>query len=123
MTQEKTKYCHSCGAMIPYYDRYCPACNTPQPTLHGMLPIKQEPKKKVWLAVLLSLLITGLGQFYLGSRTRAVVFFGGTLLVGAIMSYGFAQEQIMTFGVIMALVSAYDAYQLALKIRTRNRLV
>lgn len=117
MTQEKTKYCHNCGTMIPYYDRYCPACNTLQPTLSGMQPIKEKPQKKVWIAVLLSLLITGLGQFYLGARKRAIGFFGGTLLLGFILSSNLPQEQIMTFGVIMAIISAYDAYQLALKNR------
>ena len=111
--------------MIPYFDRYCPACNTQQATLTGMQPIKEKPQKKVWIAVLLSLLITGLGQFYLGARTRAIAFFGGTLLLGAILSFNFPQEQIMAFGFIMAIISAYDAYQLALKTRSsiKNRVV
>lgn len=117
MTEEKTKYCHSCGAMIPYYDRYCPACNSPQPTLPGMMPIKQETNKRVWIAVLLSFLITGLGQYYLGARRRAVVFFGGTLLLGMVLSYGFTQDQIMGFGVVMAIISAIDAYQIAMGLR------
>ena len=117
MSQEKTKYCHQCGAMIPYYDRYCPACNTPQPTLSGMEPIREEAAKKVWIAVLLSFLITGLGQFYLGAHKRALFFFGGTLLIGFVLSYSYTQEQIMGFGVVMALISAYDAYQIAMKKR------
>ena len=115
MTEEKSKYCHQCGAMIPYYDRYCPACNAPQPTLSGMEPLKTESKKKVWIAVVLSFLITGLGQFYLGARRRAVAFFGGTLLMGAVLSYVMTQDQIMGFGVVMAIISAIDAYQLAIK--------
>ncbi len=101
--------------MIPYYDRYCPACNTPQPILPGMMPIKTESKKRVWIAVLLSFLITGLGQFYLGARRRAMAFFGGTLLMGAVLSYVMTQDQIMGFGVVMAIISAIDAYQLATK--------
>ena len=115
MTEEKSKYCHQCGAMIPYYDRYCPACNAPQPTLSGMIPIKTESQKKVWIAVVLSFLITGLGQFYLGARRRAMAFFGGTLLIGAVLSYFITQDQIMGFGVVMAIISAIDAYQLAIK--------
>jgi TM2 domain-containing membrane protein YozV len=117
MSQEKTKYCHQCGAMIPYYDRYCPSCNAPQPTLSGMEPIREDKGKKVWIAVFLSFLITGLGQFYLGAHRRAIAFFGGTLVVGFVLSYNYTQEQIMGFGVVMALISAYDAYQLA----TRKR--
>ena len=114
MTEEKTKYCHKCGAMIPYYDRYCPACNSPQPTLPGMMYIKEDTGKRVWIAVLLSFLITGLGQYYLGARRRALAFFGGTLLLGAVLSYGFTQDQIIGFGVVMAIISAIDAYQIAM---------
>ena len=80
-----------------------------------MMQVKTESKKNVWIAVILSFLITGLGQFYLGARRRAVAFFGGTLLMGAFLSYVMSQEQIMGFGVIMAIFSAIDAYKLAMK--------
>lgn len=115
MTQEKTKYCHHCGAMIPYFDRYCPACSKLQPTLPGMLPIKEESRKNIWLAVILSFLITGLGQYYLGARRRAVAFFTGTLLLGAILSYILTQDQILGLGVVMAIISAIDAYQIGIR--------
>ena len=114
MSEEKTKYCHSCGAMIPYFDRYCPACGAPQPALSGMEPVKQVGVKKVWVAVLLSFLITGAGQLYLGEYRRGTTFMLGTLLIGAALSYYFTQDQIMGFGVAMALISAYDAYRRAL---------
>lgn len=115
MAQEKTKYCHNCGSMIPYYDKYCPACSAQQPNLPGMKPLKTGRGKKVWMAVVLSLLVTGLGQLYLGAHKRAIAFFGGTLITGAVLSIGLTQEQVMGFGVIMALISAYDAYQMAIK--------
>jgi TM2 domain-containing membrane protein YozV len=115
MSEEKTKYCHNCGAMIPYYDRYCPACNAPQPVLPGMEPVKQAGVKKVWIAVLLSFLITGAGQLYLGESRRGATFLLGTLLIGVALSYYFTQDQIMGFGVAMALISAYDAYRLGLR--------
>ena len=114
MTQEKTKYCHNCGAMIPYLDRYCPACNTSQPTLPGMMPLKEVSSKKVWIAVLLSFLITGLGQYYLGARRRAIAFFGGTMLLGVLLSYTMTQDQVLSFGVVMAIISAIDAYQMGI---------
>jgi len=122
MTQEKEKYCHSCGTLIPYYDRHCPACGEQQPTLPGMEPLREEEskEKKVWIAVLLSFLITGLGQYYLGARRRGVAFFAGTLLMGVILSISYTQEQIMGFGVFIAAVSAIDAYQLA---RRKNQSI
>jgi TM2 domain-containing membrane protein YozV len=113
MTEEKTKYCHQCGAMIPYMDRYCPACNAKQGMLSGMEPIKEDKGKSPWTAVILSFLITGLGQLYLGKRKRAAAFFIGTLVLGGVLSTSFTQEQIMGFGVIMALISAIDAYMIS----------
>ena len=115
MNQEKTKYCHNCGTMIPYYDRYCPACNIQQPSLPGMDSKPHIKKKKIWIAVLLSFLITGLGQYYLGARRRAIAFFGGTMLIGILLTYGLTQEQLMGFGFLMTLISAYDAYKIANK--------
>lgn len=100
--------------MIPYLDRYCPACSTLQPTLPGMIPIKEEPSKRIWLAVVLSFLITGLGQYYLGARRRAIAFFVGTLLLGAILSYILTQDQVLSVGVVMAIISAIDAYQIGM---------
>ena len=40
------------------------------------------------------------------ARTRAIAFFGGTLMLGFILSYSLPQEQIMVLGVIMAIISA-----------------
>jgi TM2 domain-containing membrane protein YozV len=80
-----------------------------------MDPQPSTQKRKIWIAVLLSFLVTGLGQYYLGARRRAVAFFGGTMLTGVVLSYGLSQELMMGFGVIMALISAYDAYKIATK--------
>jgi len=114
MSQEKTKYCYKCGTMIPYYERYCPACNAPQPVLPDMEPIgKKALKKKVWTAVLLSFLVTGLGQYYLGRHWRALAFFGGTLVTGMLLSLFLTKEQVMFFGLAMAIASSIDAYMLA----------
>ena len=113
MSSDKSKYCHQCGAMIPYMDRYCPACHAPQPTLEGMTPIKVDNGKSPWTAVILSFLITGLGQLYLGKRMRAFAFFGFTIIMGLFLTDFFTQEQIMGFGVVMAIISAIDAYRIA----------
>ena len=113
MTEEKTKYCHQCGAMIPYMDKYCPACNAKQGIISGMEPVKEDKGKSPWTAVILSFLITGLGQLYLGKRKRAAVFFIGTLILGGVLSISYSQEQVMGFGVLMAFISAIDAYMIA----------
>ena len=81
----------------------------------GMIPTKGNSRKKVWVAVLLSFLITGLGQLYLGKNRRALIFFGGTIIIGAILSTSFSQDQIIGVGLVIALISAYDAYKLAIR--------
>ncbi len=113
MSEEKSKYCYQCGAMIPYMDRHCPSCHTPQPMLPGMEPVKEDKGKSPLIAVVLSFLITGLGQLYLGKRRRALAFFGFTIIVGILLTEMYSQEQIMGFGVLMAIISAVDAYRLA----------
>lgn len=97
--------------MIPYMDEYCPSCSEQQPVMPGMSPRVDKPKKKVWLAVLASLLITGLGQVYVGEWRKGIAYFVGTITVGFLLSDYFEYSTIMLFGTLMALISAYDAYK------------
>jgi TM2 domain-containing membrane protein YozV len=81
------------------------------------MPGMRKPiqKKNPWIALILSLLITGLGQLYLRNYSRAAIFFGGTVLTGIFLSLYFSNENIMVFGVFMAVISAWDAYRQANK--------
>jgi TM2 domain-containing membrane protein YozV len=117
MTEEKTKYCHHCGAMIPYNDEYCPSCGELQPSLGTKTRITKK-RKNPTLAIILSLLVTGLGQIYLGKYVRGLVFFLGTVLIGWLMSFYITYEQTLIIGVILAIISAYDAYLEAKKINS-----
>lgn len=80
-----------------------------------MVPRMQKPDKKVWVAVLSSLLITGLGQVYVGEWRKGIAFFVGTFSIGYMMSYYFDYGTIMLFGTVMAVISAYDAYLTLIK--------
>lgn len=111
MSQPNEKYCPYCGTLIPYKDEYCPACNKQQPAMPGMAPRVEKPKKKVWLAVLLSLIVTGLGHVYIGEWRKGLGFFGGTILIGMALSFVADYNTVMLFGTIMAVMSAYDAYR------------
>lgn len=111
MGEEKEKYCPHCGTLIPYKELYCPLCGKPQPQIMGLR--KPRAKKNQWIAFFLSLLITGLGQLYLRRYTRAGVFFGGTLIIGSLLSRYFTFEQVLLLGALISLISAWDAYQLA----------
>lgn len=110
MSGERTKFCPHCGTMIPYDEAYCPACGEPQPSPEG---VSRRPVKKTWIAVLLSLLITGLGHVYLGRWRRGLTIFAATLAVGGVASLYLPNDQVMLIGLLFALFSAYDAYLLS----------
>jgi len=110
MSEERTKFCPHCGAMIPYDEASCPACGKPQPVLEAA---SRKPVKKTWIAVLLSLLVTGLGHVYLGRWRRGLTIFITTLAVGGVASLYFTYDQVMFIGLLFALFSAYDAYLLS----------
>ena len=110
MSLNDEKYCSYCGTMIPYMDEYCPSCGKLLPVMPGMAPRYEKPKKKVWVAVLASLLVTGLGQVYIGEWKKGIAFFVGTFSLGFALSYYLEYGDIMLFGTIVAILSAYDAY-------------
>jgi predicted nucleic acid-binding Zn ribbon protein len=110
MSEERTKFCPHCGTMIPYDESYCPACGEPQPILEG---VRRKTVKKTWIAVLLSLLVTGLGHVYLGRWRRGLTILAVTLAVGGVASLYLTYDQVMFIGLFFALFSAYDAYLLS----------
>jgi predicted nucleic acid-binding Zn ribbon protein len=110
MSEERTKFCPHCGTMIPYDESYCPACGEPQPVLEG---VRRKPAKKTWVAVLLSLIVTGLGHVYLGRWRRGLTILVITLVVGGVASLYFTYDHVMLIGLFFALFSAYDAYLLS----------
>jgi TM2 domain-containing membrane protein YozV len=76
----------------------------------GMRTAVEKPTKKIWLAVLLSLLITGLGQVYVGQWRKGIAFFVGTFTMGFVLFDFVEYNLIMLLGTVMAIISAYDAY-------------
>jgi TM2 domain-containing membrane protein YozV len=112
MTEEKTKFCPRCGTMIPYNEAFCPLCGEEQPQRAG---VANKVNRRTWVAVVLSLLITGLGHFYLRKWRRGLGFFGLALMVGILASSYLSYEQIFIVGAIIAVASAIDAYNLSKK--------
>jgi len=114
LTEEKTKYCPSCGAMIDYKYATCPACGKPQPPLPGMEAAPGEPKKKnITLAVILSLFVNGLGQVYLGRTRRGVIIMGVTLILEYVLDPYLTVVQYYGLGLILGVIAAIDTYRCA----------
>lgn len=114
MTEEKTKFCPRCGTMIPYEEATCPLCGELQPRFAGQ---KVKPRKRTWVAVVLSLLVTGLGHVYLGEWRRGLTFFGVAFVVGFVASDFVSYDRLIILGVIVAVAAAYDAYNISKRSR------
>ena len=122
-----TKVCPNCGATIPADAVFCPNCGaklaptpvpaqpvpppapTPQPAYQpGSQPAPQavQPvnKKEPILALILSFIIPGLGQIYVGNVKKGIIF-----LIIAVILYIFTG----LIGIIFAIYTMYDAYKMA----------
>ncbi len=69
----------------------CPSCGKTQPPLDGIVVAQKKPKKNPLLALILSLLITGAGQIYLGRVLRGLLFLGSVLLLVIVYNAGISQ--------------------------------
>jgi len=119
VSEKKTKYCPYCGTQIEYRYTICPSCGKPQPLIDGVERTPQPQKKNPLIAVVLSLLITGVGQIYLGYIRRGLLFLGSIILLGVLLQQYLTFEEEMIVGLIFQIISAWDAYRLAKAI---NRL-
>jgi len=113
--EKKTKFCPFCGSQIDNSYINCPVCGKLQPPLESELRPSSK-KKNVTFAVLLSLLVTGLGQAYLGVWVRGLSFLISALLIVFFLEPYLTDEQMMIIGVIFGILSAIDAYFVAKKI-------
>jgi TM2 domain-containing membrane protein YozV len=103
-------FCTNCGRQNPDESRFCVGCGTnlsvPPPDLNrpGSVKTFAQGKKPV-SALVMSLLIVGLGQFYNGDVKKGLL-----MLVGAIVG-GLASFSLLWW--VMSLWSAVDAYRVA----------
>jgi len=111
----ETKICPNCGAEVPIDANFCPKCGVnftePKVSQQAQQPIAQAPspvdrsnRKDPILAAILSFIIPGVGQIYVGATTRGVVY-----IILAIILY----LLFIIPGVIFAIYALYDAYRLA----------
>ncbi len=95
------KFCTTCGAKIHQDAELCPKCGVRQPT-HKETK-KGEGEKEVWIAVLASVIVPGLGQLYTNqSFGKAALIFCTSWLI------------------IPYFYGIYDAYREVKKIRGEN---
>ena len=110
-------FCPNCGKQIPDDAKFCPECGfaSSKTEATGPKPVDANTaimfnKKSEGLALILSLLICGLGQIYVGKATRGIGFLLGAIVLAVLSAFLF-------FPIIVAFVlwvyGMYDAYNLA----------
>lgn len=75
--QQKIKFCYNCGAELTGNFKFCPECGQ---DLSSNIASSNKPaivaprEKNTLLAVILSVLLPGLGQIYLGLDNKGAIF-------------------------------------------------
>lgn len=112
---KETKFCVNCGAQIDIKEEICPGCGVKQPLLPRAPQAYMIGKKSPTLAAVLSFLITGLGQIYVGQITRGLAFLIFGFLVAGVASLAYGGGIVWIIAIIIWGAAAYDAYTLAQK--------
>jgi TM2 domain-containing membrane protein YozV len=112
---ENTTYCESCGAKVGNTDPPIPMSTGNQ----GAVPVQtahaaaQVQKKNPWISLILSLIITGVGQIYNGQIKKGII-----LLVAFIVVYLI----FWPLALIIWIFGMYDAYSTAGKINNGDHI-
>lgn len=100
---QNSKFFSNCGSQIDFKAEICPKCGVRQ-----SLSISSE--KNVWIAVLLSLLIVGLGHFYLGLPKKGALFLIMTIISWVLIA---AVIGIVLYPLVI-IYGIYDVYRSAI---------
>lgn len=86
--EKDTKFCSNCGFEMPKTSKFCPECGTTAervPPVMNTTTIVVPSNKSSGLAALLSFLIIGLGQVYLGLTKKGIILFLLAIISGVLM--------------------------------------
>ncbi|WP_292603235.1 double zinc ribbon domain-containing protein [Methanobrevibacter sp. UBA212] len=86
--EKDTKFCSNCGFEMPKASKFCPECGTTAervPPVMNTTTIVVPSNKSSGLAALLSFLIIGLGQVYLGLTKKGIILFLLAIISGVLM--------------------------------------
>lgn len=87
----ETKFCANCGFEMPKSTKFCPECGTstggvPQ-AVNNVNNAIVNSDKSPGLAAILSFLIIGLGQIYLGLTKKGIILFIAAVVSGFLMLF------------------------------------
>ena len=96
-----TKFCSNCGETIDINAEICPKC--------GVRVGGSTEEKNPLLALILSFLIVGLGQFYNGHSTKGIILFVLAIISGILIFFFIG----LILWPIVWIYAMYDAYKSA----------
>lgn len=111
-------YCQNCGAQLPDSATYCDKCGNRvglsdgggTGTVNRSMASIMVNKKSEALALILSLIIPGLGQIYIGKTWRGIRFIIAILIIALIVTWLAGILIAGIVGLALWLYSMYDAY-------------
>jgi len=118
MIMGNNKFCTNCGTSIKINDKFCTNCgkkleNINQKNYEKIIENRQYVKKNPWIALLLSSLIVGLGQFYNNDYKK-----GFYLLTAAIIGSVFTAGGMWFAAAIYSMMDAFiDAKKINKKVK------
>ena len=102
------KECPKCGSILETEVTFCPLCGTPQ--------VKNRPRKDPTIAAILSFIVTGLGQVYLGYYVRGIILFvASASMLFVLPRYSDNNQLNFIVTLLIGIIATYDAYRLAKK--------
>lgn len=110
----QTKFCANCGFEMDKSNKFCPSCGKPTTpnAQNNSSNVVVKTEKSPILAAILSFLIVGVGQIYLGLTKKGIILFFAAMVSGVLT--------LLLIGWILWLIvwlySIYDAYNSANKI-------
>ena len=102
--EKTTKFCTNCGSEIDAKAEICPKCGVRQTSVFG-----SDSEKSVVLAIVLSLLMVGLGHFYLGLPKKGLLLIIITIVCWMLI---FAVIGIILYPLVI-IYGIYDVYKSA----------
>ena len=114
--EKDTKFCSNCGFEMPKASKFCPECGTTAervPPVMNTTTIVVPSNKSSGLAALLSFLIIGLGQVYLGLTKKGIILFVLAIISGILIFVLIG----WILWVLVWVYAIYDAYNSGEKMR------
>ena len=98
-------FCPKCGKQIEVTDQFCPSCgcSISNASAQDFAPTRvSAPTKNVAVALILSVIIPGLGQIYCGKVLKGILF----LVISVFFLVGFS-----LIGLVIWIFNIYDTYK------------